>query len=367
MLKVIRILLGVFLIFGAVIIGGCGSDDDTTSSVGTGTYIHIPFPEGTYFARVRAIEVTVTGSGITTPVTAKDTTIVGTTRTEISLPVPAGTARHFDIIASDSLGQNLYRAQMDADVGSGRTDLSALLYPVGYGTPAKVKVFRDEAPWGYYSTDSVLIHAGFTEGSGTNQYQILASALMGSVTLTPGTDLVIIEGAQDSAFYGNYLNARESFESFVEQGGQLFFIACLYSGVEDVITLIFPDSVLYGTINTDNNYTVIDDHPINVGQAETLLGSSAAHGYLWNLSAGSLILNTNSNDSAVTVIYGFGEGTVILSTQTLEFCRANRTTYPTMAAILSRTIRFLLGLDPTPEPLPRTGSPIFENISSDIN
>lgn len=367
MLKAIRILLGVFLVFGVVIIAGCGSDDDTTSSGGTGTYIHIPFPEGTYFARVRAIEVTATGSGITTPVTAKDTTIVGTTRTEISLPVPAGTARHFDIVASDSLGRNLYRAQMDATVGSGRTDLSAILMPVGYGNPTKVKIFRDTAPWGYYSTDSVLIHAGFTAGAGANQYQVLSSSLMGSITLTPGTDLVIFEAAQDSLFYVNYLNARASFENFVEQGGQLFFIACLYSDEETRVSLIFPDSVLYGTPNSDNNYTVIDDHPINVGQAGTLLGSSASHGYIKNLSTGTLVLNKDNNDSATTVIYGFGKGTVILSTQTLEFCRANRTTYPTMAAILSRTIRFLLGLDPTPEPLPRTGNPVAERISSDIN
>jgi hypothetical protein len=351
-------LLQVFLICGLVFIVGCGSDNKTTSPVESRTYIHVPFPDGSYFARVRSISVTATGAGITTPITAKDTTIVGTTQTDLSIAIPAGADRIFDIIASDSLGQNLYRTQFNATVTSGgRTDLSAILMPIGYGTPTKVKVFKDHEPWGYASTDSVLRAAGFTLGAGSHQYQVLASALMGSVTLTPGTDLVIIEGQQDTLFYKNYMTARELFDNFVDQGGQLFFVAGTYNETEHGLSLIFPDSVLFDTTNSLNDYTAISDHPITVGQAETMTGADVTSlCYFTNLPQGTLVLNNNMYDNPVTVIYAYGKGNVILTGQALEFYRHWHNNYPTMGSILSKTIRFLLGLDPTPEPLPKTGN-----------
>ncbi len=351
MLKVARILLGVLLISGVVIIAGCGSDDDTTSSGGTGTYIHIPFPEGTYFARVRSIEVTATGSGITTPITAKDTTIVGTTQTEISLPVPAGTARHFDIIASDSLGRNLYRAQMDATVGSGRTDLSALLYPVGYGTPTKVKVFRDVVNWGY-GVDSVLTYAGFTPGSGTNRYQVLGSSLMGSITLNPGTDFVIIDANQDSTFYANYMAARSQFEDFVDQGGSMLYMVGFYTSLAPKVSLLMPDSVSVTMDTSRINYALLCDHPISSGMDSVMNYNYSSHCYLSNLPSGALTLYIDSHDHATFSIYKHGKGIIATSGQTMVWYR--QFSGP-MQPMLSQTIRFMLGLDPTPEPHPRTG------------
>jgi len=366
MSKVLSILMGVIFVCGVIFIAGCGSDDNTTSSGGSGTYIHIAFPDGSYFARVRVITVTATGSGITTPVTAKDTTIVGTTQTDISLSVPAGTARHFDIIASDSLGQNLYRTQLDATVGSGRTDLSAMLYPVGYGTPTRVKLFRDVIPWSSYgaSTDSVLLYAGFTAGAGTNQYQVLSSSLMGSVTLTPGTDLVIIQSNQYLTFHENYMNARSVFEDFVTQGGTLLYLSSMQVGIGGEPLLVFPDSVLCVAQTDYININKVNDHPISIGYEDTINGSYADYNIYTNLTPGSLVIYADSRDSATMVIYGFGKGTVVLNSQTIEFYRGYGGEMETM---LSQTIRFLLGLDPTPDPHPRVGNPVAGKVATEMN
>jgi hypothetical protein len=367
MLKKVSILLGAFLIFGALMIVGCGSDNKTTSPVDSRTYIHVPFPDGSYFARVRSISVTATGTGISTPITAEDTTIAGTTQTDISLSVASGTGRHFDIVASDSLGQNMYRTQFDATVTSGgRTDLSAILMPIGYGNPTRVKLFRDVIPWGAYgaSTDSVLQHAGFTNGSGSNQYQVLSSSLMGSVTLTPGTDLVIIQSNQNLPFYQNYANARSVFETFVEQGGTLLFLSSMQIGTGGEPLLVFPDSVLCLAQTDYVNINKVNDHPISVGYEDTINGSYADYNVYTNLATSCLVIYTDSRDSATTVIYGYGKGTVVLNSQTIEFYRGYGGEMETM---LSQTIRFLLGLDPTPDPHRRPSHPAVDKIPTDMN
>jgi hypothetical protein len=367
MFKKVGVLLGAFLIFGALMLAGCGSDDNSVNSVDSKTYVHVPFPDGSYFTRVRSISVTATGTGITTPVTVNDTTIVGTTQSDIPLSVASGTARHFDVVASDSLGQNLYRTQFDATVTSGgRTDLSAILMPIGYGNPTKVKLFRDAIPWQAYgaSTDSVLLHAGFTEGAGTQQYRILESSLMGSVTLTPGTDLVIIQSNQSATFYENYSNARSEFDAFVEQGGTLLFLSSMQIGVGSEPLLVFPESVLCLAQTDYVNYTKVNDHPISMGYEDTINGSYASYNVYTNLASGSLVIYTDSRDSATTVIYAHGKGTVVINSQTIEFYRGYGGEMETM---LSQTIRFLLGLDPTPDPHRRSGHPIGERPATDMN
>jgi hypothetical protein len=350
---------GIFLFVLAFMLilmfAGCGSDD-TTNPVDKKTYVHIPFPSGTYFERVKQLEVTVTAADIAAPIIAIDSSLDGLTEATIVVTVPSGSARHFNVVGVDSLGQHLLRSQYDLTVsGSARNDLAVMLNPVGYGTLTKVKIFRDGTPWSVGpQIDSVLLNLGFTLGSGNNQYQVLASPLMGSVTLTPGTDLVIIEGGQGSSFYENYLNARSEFDDFVEQGGTLFFIAALQSqGDADSLTL--PDSTRVQYHPAYENQLILDDHPITVGLAEIIPGTAASHGYLIDLPATALNLSIGVPDSITLAIYGYGKGTVIASTQPLEHLRAFRDIRPAGGSLLSRIIYYALGYDPTPEPNPRPG------------
>jgi hypothetical protein len=335
----------------AVVLIGCG-DDKTTAPADTKTYVHIPFPEGTYFDRVTSIEVTVTAADIATPLTVVDTSLESLSQLTLAITVPAGADRHFDILAADSSGHHLYRAQYDITVNNGtRTDLSAMMYPIGYGTPSRVKIFRNNLPWGFTSTDSVLINMGFTIGAGNNQYQILASSLMGSITLTPGTDLVILEADQDAAFYEDYMSSHDAFEEFVTQGGTLFFICALPNTAD----LVMPESVTYHMHVDSLNYTINNDHPITANLGESIEGDYASHGELVNLPDHALTLMINTVDSVTTAIYTSGKGTVILSTQTLEWLRRFRYSFPEGGSILSRIIHYALGHDPTPEPQPRVG------------
>ena len=237
-----------------------------------------------------------------------------------------------------------------------RTDLSVILIPVGYGTATRVKIFRDVLPWDFTSTDTVLMNMGFTQGAGSNQYQIIASSLMGSVTLTPGTDLIIIEADQETLFYQNYISASATFEEFVEQGGTMFFIAALQTSTLNAVDLVLPNSVTIYQNPNNYNYTLIDDHPLMANMGDTIRGSSASHGSLLNLPEAALRLTIDEDDSVTLAIYGYGQGTVIVSGQPLEHMRYYRLSYPEGGSILSRVIHYALGYDPTPEPTPRVGN-----------
>jgi hypothetical protein len=100
----------------------------------------------------------------------------------------------------------------------------------------------------------------------------------------------------------------------------------------------------------------MEDHPILAGVDYILHGHSASHGYFDNLVPGTLVLTVDTLSHPTLIVYGYGKGTVILSGQPLEFYRFYRDSYPALGSLLSRTMRFALGYDPTPEPLPRVGN-----------
>lgn len=362
MFKTILVKAGVLLVLPLLLFIGCGDDKTTNAPADTHTYVHVPFPVDSYFDAVRTLTVTVTATDIVTPITATDTTILTTSQSDIQMTIAAGTNRHFDVVALDSTGQQLYRTQKNVTINSGaRTDVSLILLPAGSASPTKVKLFRNTLPWLWPSQpESILVSLGFTQGAGVNQYQVFNSSQMGSIVLTPGVDLVILQAMQETTFYKDYLASREFFEDFVQNGGNLFIIYTAYGmGVysDSLVNMIFPGGVDYIYKEDYLNHPAIIDHPILAGIAYDLRGTSASHGYFDGLLAGTLVLTVDSLSNPTLVIYGYGQGTVVLSGQPIEYWRYYRGTFPPMGELLSRIVRFILGYDPTPEPLPKTGMP----------
>jgi hypothetical protein len=360
MFKAILSATGLFLVLAIMILGGCSSDK-TTSSADTNTYLHIAFPVQSYFDRVTSLTATVTADDIDSPITAIDTMVQSEEYSNITISIPAGSGRNIDVAGLDSAGQQLYRTQRTVTIASGaRNDISMTLMPAGYASPTKVKLFRNILPF-YNPTqpESVLIDLGFTQGAGTNQYQVFNSSQMGSIVQTPGTDLVILQAMQETTFYKDYLASRDYMETFVREGGTMFILyTAINSGAysDSLVNMVFPGEVDYKYRLTNDNHPVVEDHPIMAGVDYVLHGHSASHGYFDDLVPGTLVLTVDTLSGPTLLIYGFGKGTVILSGQPLEFYRYYRDTYPALGSLLSRTMRFALGFDPTPEPLPRAGN-----------
>jgi len=337
----------------AVTFAGCS--DDSTSSSDSGLYFHIPFPGGDYFDRVESMVLTVTAADIDSPITAvvPDSMISGKTQLDFRMDVPEGDARHYSILALDSDNQSLYSNQGDFDI-AGRTDISITLLPIGSGSPNRVKLFRNVNPWGLPpQPESVLVALGFSQGNGANQYQVFNSSQMGSVVLTPGTDLVIIQANQDTLFYQDYIEATASFDDFVQNGGAMLYFCTAESNILNYVDLTLPGGAEYSNRLSLYNDVIIPDHPITAGLPDELYATYAAHGYFENLPANSLILTVDSDSLMPTLsVSNLGTGTIVYSSQPLEFFRRYRSTLPDMGGMLSRVVRFMLGYDPTPGEIP---------------
>ena len=348
-------LMSAIMLTLAVTFSGCS--DDSTSSSDSGLYFHVPFPDDSYFDRVDSISLAITAADIDSPITAivPDSLISGETQLNIRMNVPAGDARHYDLQAYDSDDQCLFRNQGDFD-NEGRTDISIILRPNGMGGPSRVKLFRNFPPFNEPSQpESILVSLGFSQGNGADQYQVLNSSQMASVVLSPGIDLVILQAMQDTIFYQDYVDASASFDEFVQDGGAMLFFYTASNFDDSISGTTFPAGVEFTSRYNAHNDVIVADHPITVGLEQELDGGYlvASTGYFSNLPANSLVLTAETAFLVPTMfVFSHGNGTIILSSQPLEYFRRYRSTFPNMGGMLSRVIRFMLGYDPTPGEIP---------------
>ena len=89
-----------------------------------------------------------------------------------------------------------------------------------------VKIFRNNLPWDSNALTIVLASLGFSPGTGPDKYEILPSSAMGSASLIPGEDLVIIANDQTQSFYDDYAAHQVRFADFVRGGGAILWEAC---------------------------------------------------------------------------------------------------------------------------------------------
>lgn len=322
--------------------------------INQGVRVYIPYPVDALFDQVNEIQIKVTGEGIDSPVISTASVNHEQPSMMIELSVPSGGNRHFDICGLNTFDRYLYRAQVTASVfDSLDTNIAVTLLQLGYGEARRVRIFRNSLPWGFADLDTLLDGMGFSQGPGDNQYQVFNSTLMGSILLVPGRDIVIFEGWQDTAFYNDYMAARDYFEEFIDLGGSMLMVAdagSTHSGYFDSTHMQFPGGVVFTSGTSNLNRAVTPYHSIMAGIPDSLTGAQVSYGSLGALPPGALPLTQNHLGQATLVVYPFGKGSVIMSSQPLEYLYHHSGTYTTCGSLMARIVRFMLGQDPTPNP-----------------
>ena len=191
----------------------------------------------------------------------------------------------------------------------------------GAGTASHVKLFMDDYPWDSDAMIRMLKALGFNEGIGTKTYEIVTSSNMGSVSMVPGQDLIIIANDQPQAFYNNYATSQVRFTNFVFNGGSLFWEACDQGWNRG--SIVDAKIILPGNIKTNFFYdginTVPDPElPIVYGLPAIMDHNYASHEYFTNLPDGTTIYCLDSNGKPTLIEFNFGAGWIIFTGQPLE-------------------------------------------------
>lgn len=227
----------------------------------------------------------------------------------------------------------------------------------GAGTANHVKLFQDDLPWNSNAMLTMLVNLGFTEGAGANQYEVVSSSEMATVSLTPGTDLVIIANDQNNIFYENYAANQVRFNNFVYMGGSLFWEACDQGWAMG--SMESSGVVLPGNIETNynyDNYNYITDQnlPLVSGLPDEMDHNYASHESFTNLPDGTTIYCTDSNQQPTLIEYNLGGGWIIMTGQPLEHQYDNIYGNSDMEELLPRIVSYFTGKELS-KPLAKPG------------
>lgn len=192
-----------------------------------------------------------------------------------------------------------------------------------------VVIFRDVSAWGATEAiPNILEDIGFTIGSGIHQYEIMSSTDINNLNSFDSSWAIIIEGDQTTDFYDIYKTNSSKFDTFVENGGTLFWIACDNGWTGGDFTGTLPGNVTWRDYYDSYNDMVNETHPLLEGFPfeRALEGNYASHGGFDNLDSADIdnlvvfIKEKSSTEKYPTYIeYRYGDGRVVASTSPLEF------------------------------------------------
>ncbi|MBN2280294.1 MAG: PKD domain-containing protein [Candidatus Marinimicrobia bacterium] len=217
----------------------------------------------------------------------------------------------------------------------------------GAGTATHVKIFQDGLPWSSNAMINMLQSLGFTEGPGSNQYEIIPSSEMVNVSLIPGTDLVIISNDQNDNFYANYAANQVRFTNFVYMGGSMFWEACDRGwAYGDLVAqgVVLPGNIVLN-YNYDNyNYVTDQNLPLVTGLPNELDHNYASHESFTNLSDGTTVYCVDSQQRPTLIEFNLGGGWIIVTGQPLEHQYDNNYGNPDdMKQLLPRIVSYFTG------------------------
>ncbi len=199
----------------------------------------------------------------------------------------------------------------------------------GYASGKHIVIFRDVLPWSNIRIEDQLVKYGYTEGNGSGQYSIHTSSEMGTVSLQPGYDFVIISNSQDQNFYNTYAQWNARFSDFVYNGGSMFWEACdngWYNndpvnnagGSMSTAGVIIPGNISTSFKLDSYNYLTQINSPLTAGLQDTLFGMFASHESFSSLPQDAVIYTVNTLGEPTLVEYHFGDGFVLVTGQPLE-------------------------------------------------
>jgi hypothetical protein len=259
--------------------------------------------------------------------------------------------------SNDPYASNVYSHTGSFNVALEAKDMDNLIGVVahnlniggGAGTAEHIKLFMDVEPWGSDAMEQMLISLGFTSGTGYNTFEIIPSSQMGSVTLTPGEDLVIISNDQLQSFYNNYATNQTKFSNFVYMGGSMFWEACdegwNYGSMAEA-GIILPGNIDIN-LNFDNyNYVVNPTLPLVAGLPASMDHNYASHEYFTNYPDGTIVYCEDSGGGATLIEVSLGGGWFVLSGQPLEHQYENIFGNPDMEELLPRIVGYFTNKTP---------------------
>jgi len=350
-----RFLTVFALLLLVALMGGCSKK--STKTAPDNVSLTLAFPNDSLIMDVEYLIANVVGEGIATPI--RDSMGVANPlpnqNFNMTMRVPAGNDRHFVIQFYDDDAVIIFWAHLTLDIPAGNLACTLDVVQAGFGAATRIKLFRDNLPWNCYAMDSMLAQNGFEPGTGDNQYQIYTSEDFDTVTLVPGVDLVIISNDQNQNFYDNYHLSETRINDFIYNGGTVFWEACdlgwAYGSIDDAgITL--PGGVKDSALYDSYNYIVSSHLHLVAGLDSILQGNYASHEAFYNLAPGTISYTVDGRGLPTLISYSHGLGWVLMTGQPLE----HAWTYGwSIAALLPRVVRFILGLDPQGRLVPTDG------------
>ncbi len=322
-MKKLYIILFPFLV---LCLSGCGKT--SPSAVETAVVrVEISYSDTTLWSYVSSIVLRVTGSEFNPIV---DTQSVDST---VFFPdIPTGEGRIFTAFGLDTTGRGRLWGKSEADITEDTTYVSIMLHPLLADGGDTIIILRDALPWGLPCTDSILDSLGMLVYDSLGVVQnILPSDSFADFILDPMRHIIIVPSDQPQEFYDSYRIHALKFNSFVFDGGTIFFSACDkgWNG-GDILNagILFPSGVSLDTIyHTAPINIVTGSHPI-VDGIDTLRGDPfASYNWFrdyppdaWRLSVTNYCLSESDTTIKPTLLlYQYGSGLVLLSSQPLEY------------------------------------------------
>ncbi|MBO8160315.1 MAG: carboxypeptidase regulatory-like domain-containing protein [Thermosipho sp. (in: Bacteria)] len=235
-----------------------------------------------------------------------------------------------------------------------------------------VIIFREaESGWANAGVPTTVIgdiltsKIGMTQGTGINQYEY-RSLRGGSPNLQFNFgDLLIIEGDQPQDFYDIYTANKSVFDSFVYNGGSIFWVAADNGWASGDFTSTLPGSVTWRDQYETHNDIVTFNHPITRNFPPQMEGNYASHGGFQ--TANNPFINNlvtylrETNGLLPTFIeYRYGFGRILATTTPLEWYVTNGPTnvppnynynisYKDLFVLmLTRALKYFMGLPVSP-------------------
>jgi len=192
------------------------------------------------------------------------------------------------------------------------------------GTP-DILLIQTANPWDSDADTIVLDKLG-------NSYKVVDMSGVLDIDIDD-YQVILIVNDQVQAFYDNYAENYDKFESYVKNGGTLVFFACDHGWAGGDNYTDLPGGVQVGDRCNDTNTISNNTHPIITqaltGHADAPLtnfdmdGTRCSHNYFVESTlpyGADIILRTDDDDAYPTlVVYSLGNGKVIASGLTWEF------------------------------------------------
>ena len=188
------------------------------------------------------------------------------------------------------------------------TDGAPVAAEVGSVAPASVLVIQDTPAWGLTLSSFLQQRFGITP-------TVVSSFSIGALDFS-AYDLIVTDGDENSAYYGNISIQQPKFEAFVNAGGVVQYQLAT-QGSE--VRLVGNARARFGFLELQNQ-PVLPLHPIVTGSPWILEGNYANHNYFTNLPPNArIITETTVSRVPTTVEYEYGQGKVIATGMTWEF------------------------------------------------